>query len=254
LLYEQLAKARLVDLRTAYAGIENDTGPQANKDKAILRYHIAEQSADYDAMGKVVDRLDALHEADPTDAEITAYLGSAYTLRARDYPWQGLYQVIPGPGFVRLGYTGKGVDLLDKAVTQDDRNPVVRLIRGITFTHMPRPFGEFDTGLTDLVLLRNWIESPNIDTQQTVPRLVGKLDRGLGDSSPSRSQNEILNVSTRYAAMLKDPAFRGDVYFRLAEAYELDGNETGSRKFFARAAEVAPPGSPIAIAARQMAQ
>nr|VFK63154.1 MAG: hypothetical protein BECKUNK1418G_GA0071005_103017 [Candidatus Kentron sp. UNK]VFK71376.1 MAG: hypothetical protein BECKUNK1418H_GA0071006_10636 [Candidatus Kentron sp. UNK] len=251
-VFDRLTETRLDDLRTAYAEIANDANPQAEKDRAILLYHIGEQSADYDTMGDVVDKLNALHEANPNDAEITAYLGSAYTLRARDYPWQGLYQVVPGPGFVRLGYVGKGVQLLDSAVAQKGSSPAVRLVRGMTFTQLPRPFGKFDTGLDDLNRLRGWIEAKDIDTPHTGPQSFGKLDMEMGDPDPSRARGKVPNFAARYAAMLEDPAFRGEFYFRLADAYRRNGDEVNSRKFFSRAAEAASPGSPFAIAAQEM--
>nr|VFJ47009.1 MAG: hypothetical protein BECKFM1743A_GA0114220_100428 [Candidatus Kentron sp. FM]VFJ47335.1 MAG: hypothetical protein BECKFM1743C_GA0114222_100448 [Candidatus Kentron sp. FM]VFK07557.1 MAG: hypothetical protein BECKFM1743B_GA0114221_100447 [Candidatus Kentron sp. FM] len=222
LVFEQLTKSRLEDLRTAYEAIKDNVGPKTDEEQVVLLYHIGEQSADYDTMGEVIEQLKMLRKSNPNDAEITAYLGSAYALRARDYPWQGFYQIIPGPGFVRLGYTWKGVHLLNKAATENDRNPIVRMLRGMTFTRLPRLFGQFGTGLGDLTLLRGWIEDPNTNPQ--------------------------------YVDILKDPAFRGDVYFRLAEAHWLDGNEADARRFFAHAVEAAPAGSPIAIAAREMVQ
>lgn len=220
--FEKLTEARLTDLRASFVDIKGDQGSGAAKSRAVIQYYIGELSADYNLMGNVVDQFEALRQQFPKDAELTAYLGSAYTLRARDYPWKGIFQLIPGPGFVRLWDTHKGVKLLNTAVKQDVRDPVVRLIRGITFTHLPDIFGQYSTGLSDLNLVRKWIEQPPAD-----------------DS---------------FTGMLKDPAFRGEVYFRLAEVYWLNDNKQLAKQTFSLAAKAAPFRSPLAIAAEAMSQ
>lgn len=214
---ERLNQARLADLRVAAQGVAADT-----RDGAILRYHIAELSRDYEATGRVVKQLEQLHGKYPDDAEILAYLGSAVALRARDFPWRGLYQVVPGPGFVRMGNTSKAISLLQEAVDSAPQNPIVRLVRGITLTHLPRPFLQFGEGLADLRLLSRWVDSPS-------------LNSGFAD-------------------ILRDPAFQADVFFRLGEAYALEGKERQSRDAYQRAAALAPPGSPVAVAAEALSQ
>jgi tetratricopeptide (TPR) repeat protein len=214
---ERLNQERLADLRVAAQGVEAHT-----KDGAILRYHIAELSRDYEATGRVVKQLEQLRDKYPDDAEILAFLGSAVALRARDFPLRGLYQVVPGPGFVRMGNTSKAISLLQEAVDSAPQNPIVRLVRGITLTHLPRPFLQFGEGLADLRRLARWVDNPSLNSG--------------------------------YADILRDPAFQADVFFRLGEAYALDGNDRQSRGAYQRAAAVAPPGSPVAVAAEALSQ
>lgn len=218
--FHALTQARLKDLHAALADIGVDTGTKTDKARSMLIYHIGEQSADYDLLGQSVASFKILHVADPTDAELTAYLGSAYILLARDYPWKGLFQIIPGPGFMRLYYVFKGTNLLNDAIIQDPQHPVVRLIRGITMTHMPRVFGNYTSGMEDFSLLHSWINKPQ--------------------------------DNLRYVEILKDAAFRSESLFRLAEVYWLDNDLARSRSLFLQAAAAAPVGSPLAVAARAL--
>ena len=217
---QQLNHSTLPALRLAYADLAGEQDTDTSRDRAILLYHIAEKSADYDTLLKALEQLETLQQQHPHDAELTAYLGSAYTLRARDFPWGGLYQILPGPGFMRLAYTNKGINLLDQAVELDPGHPVVRLIRGVTYTHMPRIFGQFHAGLKDLKLLDSWLDDP--DTHNA------------------------------YAALLHDPAFQAEARFRLAEAYWIDDKHDTALALFSLVAKSTPANTPVGAAAREM--
>ena len=82
-------------------------------------------------------------------------------LLARDYPVRGLWQIIPGPGFVRLYHVKAAFSDLDSAVEAAPWDPVVRLIRASTYLAMPSVFGGGDKGRADFDELRAWTSDPD---------------------------------------------------------------------------------------------
>ncbi len=90
-----------------------------------------------------------------------AYYGSSSTLFARDYPYQGLWQIFPGPGFARMYYVGRGKSALNDAVEADPENPVIRLIRAATFSGLPWLFREEESAAEDFARLRAAIADPS---------------------------------------------------------------------------------------------
>jgi len=95
----------------------------------------------------------------------TAWLGSAHALQARDFPIQGWWQVIPGPGFVRLYHVQRSFSLLNEAVKKDPFNPIIRLIRGSTLLGIPSIFGGYKKGISDFETIEEWISNPKLNTE-----------------------------------------------------------------------------------------
>lgn len=93
----------------------------------------------------------------------TAYLGSAHALMARDFPLQGLWQLLHGPGFVRIHHVWKATSLLNEAVKQDPENPTVRLIRAATAINMPSILTDHSVALTDFDLMAEWDADPEVN-------------------------------------------------------------------------------------------
>ena len=219
---QRLREARLAELRAELSALDVGGGEKVTKDRAVMLYHIAELSNDFTAAGDVVDLFETLIARDPGDAQLRVYLGAAYTLRARDFPLQGVFMVLPGPGYVRLYHLGKGVQILNDALAANGNDPMARLIRGVTFSDMPRLFGRHEEGLADLELLREWVDNPKANPQ--------------------------------YEALLTDRAFRGDALVRLAVALWAGQQMERSREMFLRTAAQAPAASPTALAAKEMAE
>lgn len=70
------------------------------KEKGKLYFFIGEASHDRDYIKKAISIFEELLEKEHDDAEIKAFLGSAYTLKARDFPLRWIANVTP-IGFIR---------------------------------------------------------------------------------------------------------------------------------------------------------
>lgn len=88
-------------------------------DKAVL--------GDEEATDKAISRFEEILSAHPEATWVWAYLGSAFTLKARDAPL-----------LRKRGWVNQGFETLDKAVEKSPNDPVVRLIRAINSYHVPR--------------------------------------------------------------------------------------------------------------------
>jgi len=125
---------------------------------AKLNFDICAASSVYAYCVDAADQYAELVEADGEDWESRAYLGSSYGLKARDFPIQGLWQIFPGPGFVRLYYMNRSKKHLDEAVDAQPLNPITRLIRASTYVSMP---GKSEVARNDMKLLLSWISDPD---------------------------------------------------------------------------------------------
>ena len=117
---------------------------------------IASITQDYKWAKEAVKTLAEAKEQLPNFALATAWLGSSHALVARDFPIQGAWQIIPGPGFVRLYHVWRARSLLNQAVEQDQKNPVVRLIRAATLSAMPGILVDHQIAKDDFILLDTW--------------------------------------------------------------------------------------------------
>lgn len=80
-----------------------------------------------EAVGKAVERLEAALKLEPGHSLAMVFLGSAYTLVARDKknPW------------VKLSWAKRGLDLIDRAVKQSPSDVRVRLERFMNNLNLP---------------------------------------------------------------------------------------------------------------------
>jgi hypothetical protein len=141
-------------------------------------------------------------------AELKAYYGSLYTLKGRDLPgWWWVNNLTP-VGLVRIYYVNKGVGELNAAVELDAYHPVVRLLRGNTFSHLPSFAGVSQEGVEDMRLLFGWLQ-----------------DSG---GNPS------------YESILRDDSFRLSAYFSIAQVFEQYGEKELSRQAYGEVARLAP--------------
>ena len=151
--------AQLETAQTLWAEEGNANGDPYTAGKAA--YDIAQLTGEAQWSKRATDFLSEARNQNPQFSLATAYLGSAYALRARDFPLRGLWQVIPGPGFVRMYYVFRAEALLNDAVEQDPQNPITRLIRAATVINMPSIFVSHETALADFALLAEWEQNPN---------------------------------------------------------------------------------------------
>lgn len=170
-----------------------------------LYFHIGNLSKDRESIGKAVDIFNKVLKKEPENAEIRAYLGSSYTIKARDFPLKWIANITP-LGFVRIYYTKKGTNSMDEAVEMDSLNPAIRLIRGIACVNMPKFFSQFDKGIRDFELLLSWIMNPY--------------------------------VNKKYLGMLTDKDFTAIVYYHTAEAYLIKDEKEKADALFKMAASM----------------
>ena len=141
---------------------EEESGPGGDPFAAgLAAYRLASATFDPAWSNQAIDAFDRVIEVNPGFALARAWRGSAHALMARDYPVKGLWQIVPGPGFVRLYHVKAAVSDLDSAVGAAPRDPIVRLIRAATLLAMPSIFGGGDEGLADFEKLRTWTRDPN---------------------------------------------------------------------------------------------
>ena len=141
---------------------EEESGPEGDPFAAgLAAYRLAAATFDPAWSNQAIDAFDRVLESNPGFALARAWRGSAHALMARDYPVKGFWQIVPGPGFVRLYHVKAALSDLDSAVDAAPGNPVVRLIRAATCLAMPSVFGSGDEGLADFDKLRAWTRDPD---------------------------------------------------------------------------------------------
>ena len=127
----------------------------------MAAYHLASATLDPAWSNEAIDAFDKVLESNPGFASARAWRGSAHALMARDYPLQGLWQIIPGPGFVRLYHVKAAFSDLDSAVDAAPDDPVIRLVRASTYLAMPSVFGGGEEGRADFDKLQAWTRDPD---------------------------------------------------------------------------------------------
>lgn len=113
-----------------------------------------------------VARLTVAQEAMPQMAQIGAWRGAARSLIARDFPVQGLWQMVPGPGFVRIYYVRSAVADLNAAVEADPKDPISRLLRAASLAGMPGFLASHETSRADFALMAHWADDPGLNPAQ----------------------------------------------------------------------------------------
>ena len=147
---------RLAQARHLWIEESDENGDPFTAGKAA--YDIASLTHDVNWANEAITKLEEARTQMPQLAQATAYLGSSYAIMARDFPLQGLWQILPGPGFVRIYYVKKAESLLNDAVDQAPKDPVTRLVRAATLIKMPGIFVEHDQALKDFEVLASWEE------------------------------------------------------------------------------------------------
>ncbi len=105
------------------------------------RYHRALEG-DAEAVDQAIDHFEKTLDAAPDNALVRAYLGSTYTLKARDAAvWN------------KGRWVERGLDTLDEAVATAPGHPRVRLLRAATAYNLPRVVGRYDTAREDFAIL-----------------------------------------------------------------------------------------------------
>ena len=141
---------------------KEESGPGGDPFAAgLAAYRLASATFDPAWSNQAIDAFDRALEADPGFTLARAWRGSAHALMARDYPVRGLWQIVPGPGFVRLYHVRAAFSDLDSAVEAAPADPVVRLIRASTYLAMPPVFGGGDEGRADFEELQAWTRDPD---------------------------------------------------------------------------------------------
>ena len=126
-------------------------------------YRIASITGDFKWSKEAIRLLTIAKEQLPNFALATAWLGSSHSLAARDFPVQGAWQIIPGPGFIRIYHVWRAESLLNEAVEQDEKNPAVRLIRAATINAMPAILVDHEVAEDDFRLLAKWANDPSLN-------------------------------------------------------------------------------------------
>ena len=127
----------------------------------LAAYNLAFATFDPAWAKAAIGAFDKVLDSDPDFTLARAWRGAAHALMARNYPVKGLWQIVPGPGFVRLYHVKAAFSDLDSAVGAAPDDPVIRLIRGSTYLGMPSIFGGGDEGLADFERLRAWTRDPD---------------------------------------------------------------------------------------------
>ena len=126
----------------------------------LAAYRLASATRDPAWSRRAADAFDEVLASDPGFTLARAWRGSARALMARDHPFKGLWQIVPGPGFVRLHHVRAAFTDLDAAVAAAPHDPLVRLVRASTYLAMPAVFGRGDDGIADFEKLHAWIRNP----------------------------------------------------------------------------------------------
>ncbi|KIC07225.1 hypothetical protein RA19_24820 [Leisingera sp. ANG-M1] len=108
-----------------------------------IALHNSAAAGDAKDLDAAVSMLEALSEADPENAEIVAYLGSAYAITARE-----------GRNVVsKMRNTNKALRHLDQALEMEPDNFSVRMVRASVQRNLPPMFNRADDAVEDMVVL-----------------------------------------------------------------------------------------------------
>ncbi len=139
-----------------------ESGPDGDSFSAgVAAFEIASVLHDPKWARVAIDKLSLAHKQMPGMAQTQAWLGSAHALMARDFPVQGAWQVLPGPGFVRIYHVKTAESQMNKAVAKDPKDPVSLLIRASTLVSMPAVLVAKDQAQADFVQLAAWADAPD---------------------------------------------------------------------------------------------
>ncbi len=110
--------------------------------EAIMLHNKA-RDGEEEAAEKAVSALKILLEKEPDNAKVYAYLGSAYSISARD----------AGSVTDKIRFTNRGLRYLDEAIDMAPRGFIVRLIRANVTQRLPAMFGREKSAHDDMLVL-----------------------------------------------------------------------------------------------------
>jgi len=105
---------------------QNPSDYEVLKEIGVIYHDLAQKDAKTYAK-KAVNSLEEAQKVKPEDNVTLCYLGSAYTLMAKEF-WNPVS---------KSNYVNKGIECMDKAVRKDPDNITVRMTRGINSTRLP---------------------------------------------------------------------------------------------------------------------
>jgi|GEM_PF-2600255 len=161
----------LRDAKVHLASHENDLNWL--KAAGIASHQLANTKVD-GASEEAVNYLKKATELEPENAEILAYLGSAYAMAGRD------------SGFVvnKVSNVNKGLAALDKAVKKAPRNLNVRFIRGSVSYNLPAMFSRKATAESDYLFYVNEVKAG----VQADPKRLAEAYFKLGQIAGEKNQ------------------------------------------------------------------
>lgn len=146
---------------------KNQKDKQALLDEAI-QLHQKGTGGDKDAVKKAYDLLKRLHEQEPENSLVEAYLGSAISLLGRD-------AISPNERF-KLAI--KGVKMLDKAIAKDPENIDIRSLRAYVSFRLPEMyFHRTEKAIEDFeYLISRYEQDQDIFSQEYYQQLLRDLE------------------------------------------------------------------------------
>ena len=133
---------------------------------------------------KAIEYLQTIVDKDRNDAIAMAYLGSSYTLVARDT------SVIMD----KVSNVNRGVSLLNRAVRSNPEDIMVRMVRGSVIFELPAMFKKTEQGIEDFSFIESHFtdmpDSTDIDVagfKAEVYYKLGILKKDMGDKDIARN-------------------------------------------------------------------
>ena len=187
---------------------EQESIAQKKKDYPVLKlmgvaYHNLGIIKVSGSSEKSVFYLQKAYELNPDDNETLAFLGSAITMKARD-SWNF---------FTKLSEVNKGTNLLDKAVSREPDNCVIRVVRGNNSLCLPDFLGR---------------------------KKIAKQDFLKVEQILSRKNNEL------------DSNTIAEVYYQLALIYKNEKDTKNVRSYFEKTIQTSPSSSAAHLAKNEL--
>ena len=146
----------------------------ALREQAIALHDRAVEG-DEDSAEQAVARLERYLKRFADDVEARAYVGSAYTMMARDAS-----SVVN-----KTRYANRGLRHLDRALDAGAGNFTVRMIRANVNSSLPKMFGRGDAALDDMLALDEiYRPAPSRRMAREMVRIYEELKRRAPDAGP----------------------------------------------------------------------
>ena len=144
-----------------------------------IALHHAGRDGNTKATAEAITLLKRIIKAEPENAEAIAYLGSSYSITARD----------SGSVVDKVRYTNRGLRFLDQAVMLDPDDFAIRVIRANVANNLPELFGRTATAIEDgLVLDRMFSAAQSPAMAQEMVGIYAILDEIAPDQGDWKSK------------------------------------------------------------------